>query len=312
MTTKRIQHPMTLDMVSPKYRSRYHPKLPDLFERLHAQNCEPKTLDIIEDWLGKTAFTTVTQPPDPTLPLSEAQKFVPFTTQATSSLRQLRSSSALPSHIHSLTPKPPRLLPLQLTHGNRAPFPPRPNRKRKMSANEIPRQSARLKKMTPPDLVGDELPAKEKQSGPSVRGRKIQKPSKDSGAEGVKQGKAMIIPSGSGDEASSEETSGGRAPTVQQGIMVGAAASYTLSRSSGRSPSKKYTSPTKGSPTLNRRERMQFLTPHILFTTLIATKDEGHLTGRLQILWLDYTKWNNQAIVPTELKVSSCETNCVA
>ena len=40
------------------------------------------------------------------------------------------------------------------------------------------------------------------------------------------------IPTGSGDEASAEETSGGRAPMVQQGILVGAAASYTPSRSS--------------------------------------------------------------------------------
>ena len=293
-----------MDMATPQYRSRNHPKIPDLFERLRAQTCEPKTVDIVEDWLGKTAFTTAARPPDPTPPLSEAQKPAPLTTQATSPLRPHRSSSVLPPHIQSLTPKPPCRLPLQPTHGNRAPLSPRPNRKRKMPANEIPRQSARLKKITHPDLVGDELPAKEKQSGPSARGRKMQKPSKDSGAEGVKQGKAIAIPTSSGDEASAEGTSGGRAPTVQQGILVGAAASSTLSRSSGRSPSKKSSSPTKGSRTLNKRERIQFLTPHILFTTLIVTKEEGHLTGSLQTLWLDYIKWNNRAIVPTELKVS--------
>ena len=173
-----------------------------------------------------------------------------------------------------------------------------------MPPNEKPRQSARLKKVTPPDLVGDGLPAKEKQSGHSARGRKMQKPSKDSGAEGVKQGKAITIPTRSGDEASAEETSGDRAPTGQQGILVGAAASYTLSRSSGRSPSKKSSSPTKGSRTLSKRERMQFLTPRIIFTTLKATKDKGHVTARLQTLWLDYINWDNKAIVPTELKVS--------
>ena len=286
-------------MATPQYRSRNHPKVPDLFARLRAQDCEPKTVGLIEDWLGGTAFTTEARPAALTPPLCEAQKSVP---------RPHRSSSL----IHSSTPKPPSLLPLQPTHGNRAPLPPRPSRKRKMSANEIPRQSARLKKITPPDLVGDGLPTKEKQSGPSARGRKMQEPSKDSGAEGVKQGRGSTIPTSSGDEASAEETSGGRAPTVQQGILVGAAASYTLSRSSGRSPSKKSSSPTKGSRTLSKRERMQFLTPHILFTTLIAIKDEGYLTGSLETLWLDYIKWNNRAIVPMELKVSNCETKCMA
>ena len=166
-------------MATPQYGSRFHPKIPDLFERLRAQNCQPKTVDMVEDWLGETAFTP---PPDPTPPLSEAQIFVPLIAQATSPLHPHRSSSVLPPHIHSLTPKPPRLLPLQPTHGNRAPLPPRPSRKRKMSANDISRQSARLKKISPSESVGDGLPAKEKQSGPSVRRRKIQKPSKDSGA----------------------------------------------------------------------------------------------------------------------------------
>ena len=165
-----------------QYRSTFHPKIPDLFERLHAQNCKLKTVDTIEDWLGETAFTTGAPPPDPTPPLSEAQNSVPLITQATSPLRPHRSSSVLPPHIHSLTAKPPRLLPHQPTHGNRVPLPPRPNRKRKMSTNEIPRQSARLKKSSPSESVGDGLPAKEKQSGPSVRRRKIQKRSKDSGA----------------------------------------------------------------------------------------------------------------------------------
>lgn len=299
-------------MATPQYRSRNHPRIPDLFTRLRAQNREPKTVDKIEDWLNETAFTTAARPPDPTPPLIEEQKSDPLTTQATSPLRPHRSSSVLPPHTQSLTPKPPCRLPLQPAQGNRAPLLPRPNRKRKMPANEVPRQSARLKKITPPDLVGDELPAKEKQSGPSARGRKMQKPSKNSGAEGVKQGKAITTPTSSGNEASAEETSGARAPTVQQGILVGAAASYTLSRSSGRSPSKKSSSPTKGSRTLNKRERMQFLTPHILFTTLSVTKEEGHLTGRLQTLWLDYIQWNKRAIVPTELKVSTCETKCMA
>ena len=286
-------------MATPQYRSRNHPKVPDLFARLRAQDCEPKTVGMIEDWLGGTAFTTVAPPPEPTPPLSEAQKSVP---------RPYRSSS----RIHSSTSKPPCHLPLQPTHGNRAPLSPRPNRKRKMPPNELPRQSARLKKVTPSDLVGDGLPAKEKQSGPSARGRKMQKPSRDSGAEGVKQGKAITISTRSGDEASAEETSGDRAPTGQQGILVGAAASYTLSRSSGRSPSKKSSSPTKGSRTLSKRERMQFLTPRIIFTTLKATKDKGHVTARLQTLWLDYINWDNKAIVPTELKVGNCETKRMA
>ena len=57
---------------------------------------------------------------------------------------------------------------------------------------------------------------------------------------------------------------------------------------------------------------MQFLTPRILFTTLIAIKDEGHLTGSLETLWLDYIKWNNRAIVPMDLKVGNCETKYMA
>ena len=290
-------------MATPQYRSRNHPKVPDLFARLRAQDCEPKTVGMIEDWLAGTAFTTVALPPEPTPPLSEAQKSVP---------RPHRSSPVLPLYTHNLRPKLSCLLPLQPTHGNRAPLPPPPNRKRKIPPNEIPRQSTRLKKVIPPDLVGNGLPAKEKQSGPSARGRKMQKPSKDSGAEEVKQRKASTIPTSSGDEASAEETGGGRAPTVQRGILVGAAASYTLSRSSGRSPSKKSSSPTKGSRTLSKRERMQFLTPRILFTTLKATKDKGHVTARLQTLWLNYINWNNKAIVPTELKVGNRETKRMA
>ena len=69
-----------------------------------------------------------------------------------------------------------------------------------MSDNETPRQSARLKKMTAPESVGDGFQAKEKQSGPSARGRKTQKPGKDSEAERVKEGKAIIM--------NPEETSG--------------------------------------------------------------------------------------------------------
>ena len=237
-------------MATPQYRSRNHPKVPDLFARLRAQDCEPKTVGMIEDWLGGTAFTTVAPPPKPTPPLSEAQKSVP---------RPHRSFPVLPLYTHNLRPKPSCLLPLQPTYGNRAPLPPRPNRKRKMPPSEIPCHSARLKKVTPPDLVGNGLPAKEKQSGSSARGRKMQKPSKNSGAEEVKQRISSTIPTSSGDEASAEETGGGRAPTVQQEILVGAAASYIPSRSSGRSPSKKSSSPTKGSRTLTRGSGCSFL-----------------------------------------------------
>ena len=283
-------------MASPQYRSRYHPKLPDLFERLHAQSWEPKTVDNIEDWLVE--FTTGTRRPDPTHPLSEAQKPVPCTTQAISLLRPLHPSTIRPSRTHSSTPKPLSPLPLPPTYGNRAPLPPRASRKRKMSEDENPRQSARLKKMPPPESVGDGWQAKAKKRGPSARGRKIQKPRKDLEAEGVEV-KAFT---------SSKETSGDGAYTLQQGILVEAAASYTPSRSSGRSPSKKSGSPSKTSRTLNRRERMQYLTPPILFKTLIATKNKGYLTGRLQTLWLNYINWDDQEIIPTELKVRNRDT----
>ena len=284
-------------MLSPQYRSRYHPKLPDLFERLHAQSWELKTVDTIEDWLVES--TTVTRPPDPAHPISEAQTPIPCTTQAISPLRPLHPSTTRPCRIHSFTPTPLSLLPLQPTYGNRAPLPPRTSRKRKMSENEEPRQSARLKKMPPPESVGDVLQAKEKQSGPSARGRKTKKPRKDSEAEGVKI-KAL---------KSSKETCADGAHTLQQGIVVEAAASYTPSRSSGRSLSKKSGSPSKTSRTLNKRERMQYLTPPILFKTLIATKNKGALTGRLQTLWLNYINWDDQAIIPTAFKVRNRETN---
>lgn len=314
-TTKRIQHSMTSDMLSPQYRSRYHPKLPDLFERLHAQNWEPKTLDTIEGWLVETASATVTPPPGPTHRMCEAPNPAPLTTQAISPIRPPLSSTIRPSRIHSLTPKPLPLLPLQATHGNRAPLPPRASRKRKMPEafnNEEPRHSARLKKMTPPESVGDGLRAKDKKSGPGARGRKMRKPTKDLEAEGVKEKKALITPRHSESEAfaSSEETNGNVAHTVQRGIFVEAATSHTLSRSSGRSPSKKSGSPSKASRNLNRRERMQFLTPRISFTTLIATKNKGYLTGRLQTLWLHYISWDDQGIIPTEFKVSNRETKC--
>ena len=272
---------MASDMLSPQYRSRYHPKLPDLFERLHAQSWELKTVDTIEDWLVES--TTVTRPPDPAHPISEAQP-PPSTTR--------------PCRIHSFTPTPLSLLPLQPTYGNRAPLPPRTSRKRKMSETEEPRQSARLKKMPPPESVGNGLQAKERQGGPSARGRKTKKPRKDSEAEGVKI-EAL---------KSSKETSADRAHTLQQGILVEAAASYTPSKSSGRSPSKKSGSPSKTSRTLNKRERMQYLTPPILFKTLIATKNKGALTGRLQTLWLNYISWDDQAIIPTAFKVRNRET----
>ena len=283
-------------MLGPQYRSRYHPKLPDLFERLHAQSWEPKTVDKIRDWLSES--TTATRPPDPTHPLSEAQKPVPCTTQAISPLRPLHPSTIRPSRIHSFTPKPLSLPPLQSTCGNRVPLPPRSSRKRKMSDNENPRQSARLKKMPPPESVGDGLQAKEKQSVPSARGRKIQKPRRDSEAEGVEVDAFT----------SSEKTSGDGTHTLQQGILVEAAASHTPSRSSGRSPSKKSGSPSKLSRTLNKRQRMQYLTPPILFETLIATKNKGRLTGRLRTLWLNYINWDDQEIVPTKFKVRNRET----
>ena len=293
-TTKRIQYSMASNM-SPQYRSRYHPKLPDLFERLHAQSWEPKTVDRIKDWLSES--TTVTPPPEPTHLLSEAQKPVPCTTQAISPLHPLHPSTIRPSRIHSFTPKPLSLPPLQPTCGNRAPLPPRTSRKRKMSDNENPRQSARLKKMPPPESVGDGLQAKEKQSGPSVRGRKIQKPTKGSEAEGVEV-EAFT---------SSKEISRDGTHSLQQGILVEAAASYIPSRSSGRSPSKKSGSPSKTSRTLNKRERMQYLTPPILFKTLIATKNKGYLTGRLRTLWLNYINWDDQEIIPTEFSVRNRE-----
>ena len=169
-----------------------------------------------------------------------------------------------------------------------------------MSENENPRQSARLKKMSPPESVNDGLQAKEKQSGPSARGRKIQKPRKDSEAEGVEVDAFT----------SSEKTNGDGTHMLQQGILVEAAASYTPSRSSGKSPSKKSGSPSKLSRTLNRRERMQYLTPLILFETLIATKNKGHLTGRLRTLWLNHINWDDQEIIPTKFKVRNCETKC--
>ena len=286
---------MAPDMTSPQYRSRHHPKLPDLFERLRAQRWEPKTVDTIKDWLVES--TTVTRSPDHAHPLSEAQKPLPCTTQHPSTTR--------PSRTHSFTPTPVNLLPLQPTHGNRAPLPPRASRKRKMSESAEPRQSARIKKMPPPESIGNGLQAKEKQSGPSARGRKMKKPMKDPEAEGGK-----VETEGSKVEAftTSKETSGHGALTLQQGILLEAAASSTQSRSSGRSPSKKSSSPTKTSRTLDRRERMQYLTPPILFKTLMATKNKGYLTGRLQTLWLNYIKWDDQGIIPTAFKVRSCRT----
>ena len=77
---------MTSDTLDHQYRSRSYPKLPDLFERLRAQNGEPRTFDMIEDWLVETVFTPVTRPPNPTHPLSEAQKPVPCTNRAKSPL----------------------------------------------------------------------------------------------------------------------------------------------------------------------------------------------------------------------------------
>ena len=281
-------------MMSPQYRSRHHPKLPDLFERLHAQTWEPKTVDTIKDWLVES--TTVTRSPDHTRPLSEAQKPLLYTTQ--------HPSTTQPSRTNSFTPTPLNPLPLQPTNGNRAPLPPRATRKRKMSESEEPRQSARLKKMPPPESFGDWLQAKEKQSGPSARGRKMKKPMKDSEAEGGK-----VETEGSKLEAvtTSKETSKHGAHTLQQRIPLEAAASSTQSRSSGRSPSKKPGSPSKTSRTLNKRERMQYLTPPILFKTLRVTKHEGYLTGRLQSLWLNYINWGDKAIVPTAFKVRNPE-----
>ena len=294
-TTKPIQCSMAPDMTSPQYRSRHHPKLPDLFERLRAQSWEPKAVDTIKDWLVES--TTVTRPPDHAHPLSEAQKPLPCTTQHPPTTRQ--------SRIHSFTPTPLNPLPLQPTNGNRAPLPPRATRKRKMSESEEPRQSARLKKMPPPESFGDGLQAKEKQSGPSTRGRKMKKPMKDSETEGGK-----VETEGSKVEAftTSKETSGHGPHTLQQRILLEAAASSTQSRSSGRSPSKESSPPSKTSRILNKRERMQYLTPRILFKTLRATKHEGYLTGRLQTLWLNYINWGDQAIVPTAFKVRNPET----
>ena len=286
---------MAPDMTSPQYRSRHHPKLPDLFERLRAQSWELKTVDTIKDWLVES--TAVTRPPDHAHPLSEAQKPLPCTTQHPSTTR--------PSRTHSFTPTPLSLLPLQPTHGNRAPLPPRASRKRKMSESEEPRQSARLKKMPPPESFGDGLQATEKQSGPSARGRKMKKPMKDSETEG-----GNVETEGSKVKAftTSKGTSRHGAHTLQQAILLEAAISSTQSRSSGRSPSKKSGSPSKTSRTPNKRERMQHLTPPILFKTLRATKHEGYLTGRLQSLWLNYINWDDQAIVPTAFKVRNAET----
>ena len=133
----------------------------------------------------------------------------------------------------------------------------------------------------------------------------MKKPGKDSEAEG-----GMVETEGSKLEAvtTSREASGHGALTLQQAILLEAAISSTQSRSSGRSPSKKSSSPSKTSRTLNKRERMQYLTPRILFKTLRATKHEGYLTGRLQTLWLSYINWGDQAIVPTAFKVRNPET----
>lgn len=159
-------------MATPQYRSKFPPRISDLFERLRAQNCEPKTVDTIENWLGETAFTTGAPPPDPTPPLSEAQNSVPLITQATSPLRPHRCSSVLPPHVHSLTPKPPRLLPLQPSHGNRAPIPPRPDHKQKMSASKTPRQSTRPKKTTSQYHLVTDCQQRSKKAVPAQEGER--------------------------------------------------------------------------------------------------------------------------------------------
>lgn len=91
---------------------------------------------------------------------------------------------------------------------------------------------------------------------------------------------------------------------LQKRLFNEGAANREIAVSTPSSRSKKSSSPSKASKALNKRARMQFLEPRIVFRTLIATKNDGDLTGKLQRLWLDHINRNDQGIIPSEFKVS--------
>lgn len=301
-------------MVNREYRTRNHPKLRHTFQRLRAQGGEPKIISSIEDWLHETASTSAKAgscrrpaptylPPPPSPPLSTipSPNFPPV----------------LPSQILGFPPKARNASPLRPTHGNQGFPPPRTSLKRKLSnrfAMAEPRQSARIKKMPPPGSMGDGSGVKDEEGATAAtRRRKPQGPTKKAVAVNTEAGNA---PNTSKTPVDGEASASFKGPgsigarhakeaDLQMRLLSEAAIKHQLSMSTPTSPSKKSSSPSKASKVLNKRDRMEFLVPSITFRTLVDTKNDGELEGKLERLWLDHINWNEQAILPAEFKVSS-------
>ncbi len=281
-----------------RYRSRRNLRPHDALQRLRAQVGELKDPTNIEDWI-----------PD---------------------LHTSPSSSIL--HVQSVVP-------LQPTHGNRTLNHSSSRQKRKMPEDFAiePRQSARLRKMTPPESIADGVGPKDPSTITLARGR---------GSRGPVRGLAIGVTGGRGArdiprnsmESEQMAAAGARGrgardiPRTTLGVEAlstfghpYASGSYPVlhadpqkmhsklraannpktSVSTPSSPSKKSSSPSKTSKPVNKRARMHFLEPRIVFKTLTATKDEGYLTGNLQSLWLDHVYRKDERIIPAEFKVSN-------
>ena len=271
-------------MVERIIRTINHPKPPNTFDILRAQAKAPKTTDGVQDWLDQAH-------PAPLKPIISATEKAHPLPPPSHLTRRLRSTG--------LTSRSVIALPLQPTDGNRLPPLTRVNLKRKIpdSSNVKRRESPRKGRNTPLVLI-DGANDEEVVAGKASKRR--QKPASNDEEDGTVQDTEGSSSLGK-DLPGRGHVAGWR--EIPDDTQNSSAEPSSPSKTTNSRSKKSSSSPSKKLPQVTKRERMEFMSPRILFRTIVDTKEEGYLGGKLAELWKHMNR-QERNVIPSALKVS--------
>lgn len=271
-----------------------HPKLPNTFEILRVQLPQPQTYKTIQTWRQQavpTPFPSGLRPPQ-------------YTSLQPSLFQQSQQLSSSGFESRTKTKQP-----LQITHGNRLPPPPRQSLKRKMSDRSdatVPRQSARLRKTTLSTPVNDQVGVRATRDIAIGRAGRSRKP-----AHRIEESDTLQEHPGEGGDMSQDEEEPDTEESVfeaQEPVQAMTTAPQTFGKPAGSgktSSTTRTSSPSKGGVPLNKRERMSLMSPPVRFRDYESASDLGILPKNVKKLWIDAIRPVAEGFIPSEFKVGN-------